>query len=84
MIYDSYDIVYMFLCAFIQNYNTEMSLSMADKITILRQEFHEMDVNHDEFLTLEEINLAMDRKVSNFQYVFLFLSIALRNFQPVH
>ena len=47
-----------------------------DKIAIIRQEFDAMDVNHDDFLSPEELNNYLDNLVyfPFFSFSFKFLS----------
>lgn len=39
------------------------SFNKAQKVAILRKEFIELDLNHDEFLTKEELFECLDKKV---------------------
>ena len=43
-------------------------LTMAEKINVIRREFSEMDINHDEYLSQDEFYRAMDKKVSHFYF----------------
>lgn len=38
-------------------------VSRDEKISILRREFDEIDVNHNDYLAIEELNNHLDRKV---------------------
>lgn len=38
-------------------------MNKAQKIAILRKEFIELDLNHDEFLSKEELFESLDKKV---------------------
>lgn len=38
-------------------------VSREEKIAILRREFDEVDVDHNDYLTIDELNSHLDRKV---------------------
>ena len=46
------------------------TLTKFDKANILRKEFLELDLNHDEFLTKEELFESLDKKVIIFFFLF--------------
>jgi hypothetical protein len=45
-------------------------VSYQQKINIMRKEFAEIDLNHDELLTQQELYSYLDKKVSN-SYTFI-------------
>jgi hypothetical protein len=52
-------------------------LSKQDKIAILRKEFLEMDMNHDDFITKDELYFALDKKVKFYSFNYFLISILI-------
>jgi hypothetical protein len=47
-------------------------VSYQQKINIMRKEFAEIDLNHDELLTQQELYSYLDKKVSNENLTFTY------------